>query len=69
MAFSDDEKLENNLSDFKELRRNAANINSQLSVWVGKFDALHADVDATKQAELDVKKTAFIQELKATLGL
>ena len=68
-TFEEDGKIKNNLSDFEELSRNAANINSQLSVWVGKFDALRADVVVNKQAELDVTKTAFVQQLKTTLGL
>jgi len=69
MSFNAETKTENNFSDYKELNSKAATIESLLSVWVGKYDVLYADVSAAKQAELAAKKTAFVNQLKTTLGL
>jgi hypothetical protein len=69
MSFSEEQQAEDNLSDFKELVRTAASLNSQLSAWQGKYTALHASVDATKQTELGAKHTAFISQLKTTLNI
>lgn len=69
MSFSDEQRAEDNLSDFKELVRTAATLDSQLAAWQGKYTTLHASVDATKQAELEAKHTAFINQLKTTLGI
>lgn len=69
MTFATDQQNEDDLSNYKELVRNAASINSQLAAWVGKYTALRASVDAPRQAELDAKHTVFIDQLKLTLGL
>lgn len=69
MSFETKDTEENQHSDWKELVRNAANINSQLNVWQGKFDSLRAKVSADKQAELDIKRAQFVNQLKTTLGL
>lgn len=69
MSFADEQQAEDNLSDFKELVRTAAALNSQLAAWQGKYTTLHASVDATKQAELVAKRTAFIGQMQTTLGI
>jgi hypothetical protein len=69
MSFSDEQQAEDNLSDFKELVRKAAALNSQLTAWQGKYTSLHASVDVTKQSELEGKRTAFINQLKTTLSI
>ncbi len=69
MSFETAQQEEDNLSDYKELVRTAQSLNSQLAAWEGKFNDLHASVDTTKQAELNVKKTAFINQLKTTLSI
>jgi hypothetical protein len=69
MSFSEEQQEEDNLSDFKELVRTAASLNSQLAAWQGKYTTLHASVDAAKQAELEANHTAFINQLKTTLSI
>lgn len=69
MSFEADKKTRNNLADYEQLVQQALAIESQLLAWNGKFSTLRADVDATKQSELDVKKTAFVNKLKTALGL
>ena len=69
MTFAIDQQSRDNLSDYEELVRNAASINSQLAAWEGKYTALRASVDAPRQAELDAKHIAFINQLKTTLGI
>lgn len=68
-TFEQDKKIENNLADYDYLVSNANLLVSQVTAWNGKFDALRADVPATKQAELDTKKIVFTDALKAALGL
>jgi hypothetical protein len=69
MSFADEQQAEDNLSDFKELVRTAASLNSQLAAWKGKYDSLYASVDAAKQAELDTKYTAFVGQIQTTLSI
>lgn len=69
MKFEDKITEENNLSQYKQLKSDAQRINSQLAGWVGTHTSLRASVDTEKQAELDAKKTEFVQMLRNTLGI
>lgn len=68
-TFEEDKKIENNLAEYDYLVNNALSLISQVNAWNGKFDTLRADVGASKQAELDTKKTQFVNGLKTALGL
>lgn len=69
MTFASDKKTEDDFSDYKELVRAADNINSQLVAWNGRFNTLLTRVDTPRQAELSVKRDAFIGQLRTTLGI
>ena len=63
------EQEETKLSTYKQLKQQAAQLNSQVNAWNGQFDTFRATLDATDQATLDAKKTEFINALKASLGI
>jgi hypothetical protein len=63
------EQDENNLSQFKQIKQQAAGIVSQATSFQGTFTSLRADVSAENQAILDAKRTAFISQLQAALGI
>lgn len=67
--FDTQEQDENNLAMYKQLKQQANSLNSQLSAWQGSFDTLRASVNTENQAILDAKRTAFINGLKAALGI
>ena len=69
MSFEQKIPEDDNLQQYRQLKSDADRINSQLSAWVGTYDSLRAKVDATKQSELDTKKTQFVQMLRTTLGI
>lgn len=69
MSFISDEKTKNDLADYQELIRSAAQINSTLSVWAGKCEALCMSVTDDKKAELAATRAQFETDIKATLGL
>ena len=69
MSFITDEKTQDSLAMYKDLVRQAGQINSQVAAFKGQFDKLRGAVTADKQAELDIKFNQFIAGLQATLGL
>jgi hypothetical protein len=68
MSFVTQETQEENFETYKQIKRQALQINSQLSAWENEFQALRAKVDAGKQGELDTKKTQLISLLRTALG-
>lgn len=69
MSFIAKEEAETNFELYKQLVREAAQINSRMNAWEGQFATLRAAVDAEKQGELDTKKAQFISALRTTLGI
>jgi len=72
MSFEDDRNTRDPLTDlqkYERLVRKAGRVNDELEKWEENFAELRASVTPTKQAELDNKKTAFVNKLKDTLGL
>jgi hypothetical protein len=67
--FNTQEQDENNYSQYKQLKQQAASLASQVNAWQGTFDSLRATVSAEDQAILDSKRAQFVNQLKASLGL
>ena len=67
--FNTQEQDENNFSQYKQLKQQAASLGSQVNAWQGTFDSLRANVSAENQVILDAKHAQFVNQLKATLGL
>lgn len=69
MSFEAQQDQQDNLETYRQIKRQASNLNSQLASWKGQFDALRAGVDAEKQGELDTRFNEFVSQLRTTLGI
>lgn len=69
MSFINEELAEQRLETYKQLKRDASNIVSRVNAWESQFAALRAEVTPDKQAELDARKTTFINALRAALSI
>lgn len=63
------EQDESNLSQYRQIKKQAASITSQLTAFQGTFDALRSSVSTENKVILDAKRNAFIGQLKAALGI
>lgn len=69
MSFQTEQDTENNRAIYRDLTAKALNLASQINAWEGTYSALFASVNATKQAELIAKREAFVNAIKASLGI
>jgi hypothetical protein len=63
------EQDENNLAQYRQIKQQTVSLVSQLTAFQGTFTTLRANVSAESQAILDAKRTAFISQLQAALGI
>ncbi len=69
MTIETDEQTELNVARFKQVKQQASTLGAQLAAFQANFNTLRADVDAASKTILDTKHTAFVSQVKSTLGI
>ncbi len=69
MSFTQARKERDDLSLFEELTRQAANMESQATVFVNTASNLHASVTQDRKDEIVALRDAHIANLRAIFGL